>query len=279
MNRLITSIFVCLVAITASSHPNIAAVYMVTNCDNDNCEPYSHEMILVANSSKSLFYNKMSLYVDSCNSTPEGKAGLREIQFKAWRVVHPDGTVTFDGRKLGLAPEKKEYMYVAKNRMDGNLTVFDRYSEDLNRYSEPLDEMKWDVDADSVKTVLGYESVFAETDYHGRHWKVWFTPEIPVSEGPWKLRGLPGLILQADGGDGFIIEAKEAGITTQSVPEVYSVNEYEAGERRRLLADREHYHNNLEAMLAAEGIRLNGDGSSVDLPKYDRRKRAWETDY
>ena len=32
-------------------------------------------------------------------------------------------------------------------------------------------------------------------------------------------------------------------------------------------------------MLAAQGIRLNGDGSSANLPKYNRQKRAWETDY
>ena len=35
----------------------------------------------------------------------------------------------------------------------------------------------------------------ATTHFRGREWKVWFSEEIPLSLGPWKLGGLPGLIL------------------------------------------------------------------------------------
>ncbi len=34
--------------------------------------------------------------------------------------------------------------------------------------------------------------------FRGRQWRVWFTEEIPVPAGPWKLHGLTGLIVEAE---------------------------------------------------------------------------------
>ena len=279
MKKLLTLTALCFVAIAAEAQSNLAVTYTVSNRDTDSGKPFAYEMVLVANSQKSLFYNTESLYCDSCNSTPEGKAKLHEIQMKAWRVVQPDGTVTYDGRKLGLAPEKKHYLYVEKNNKAGELTVYDYKGERLFSYTEPVSEIEWTIMEDSINTILGYECVMAKSDYHGRTWTVWFSPEIPIQDGPWKLRGLPGVILSADGGDDFHIEATEIGNTSHPVPDMYLVDDYEKSERKKILADHEYYENNLESILAAQGIKINADGSPANLPKYDRQRSAWETDY
>ena len=133
----------CMVATAAAAHDNLAVKYRVSDHDTDAGNLRTTEMTLVADNEKSLYYNTMSLYVDSCMSTPEGAARLREIQLKAWRVEHPDGTVTYDGRKLGLAPDKLEYLYVAKDRKAATVDVFDMKSDELCRYTESTGDMQW----------------------------------------------------------------------------------------------------------------------------------------
>jgi GLPGLI family protein len=48
------------------------------------------------------------------------------------------------------------------------------------------------------KNIGGYECIKAVSQpFRGRVYEAWFAPAIPVSDGPWKLSGLPGLILEA----------------------------------------------------------------------------------
>lgn len=53
------------------------------------------------------------------------------------------------------------------------------------------------------KDILGYNCQKATLEYEERSYVVWFTPELSISDGPWILQGLPGLILQAKTTDGF----------------------------------------------------------------------------
>ena len=71
-------------------------------------------------------------------------------------------------------------------------------------YTEPQMRMSWTV-SEETKEILGYTCQKAETDFRGRHWTVWFTPEIPVDCALWKFSGLPGLIMKACSADDFYI--------------------------------------------------------------------------
>lgn len=55
----------------------------------------------------------------------------------------------------------------------------------------------WIITEDTT-TVLNFSCHKAITEFRGRRYAAWFTTDIPVDDGPWKLFGLPGLILKAE---------------------------------------------------------------------------------
>ncbi len=59
---------------------------------------------------------------------------------------------------------------------------------------ESNDEIEWSIQKET-KTLAGYKLQKATAKFGGRKWAAWFTTDIPISEGPYKFRGLPGLIL------------------------------------------------------------------------------------
>lgn len=61
---------------------------------------------------------------------------------------------------------------------------------------DSLPKIDWIITKESrqINDFLAYK---ATGYFRGREWIVWFTPDLPYSYGPWKLKGLPGLILIA----------------------------------------------------------------------------------
>ena len=62
---------------------------------------------------------------------------------------------------------------------------------------EPTPDIVWTLTNDTL-TVSGYYCQTATCKFRGVAWTVCYTEEIPSSAGPWRLRGLPGLIVKAE---------------------------------------------------------------------------------
>jgi GLPGLI family protein len=58
-------------------------------------------------------------------------------------------------------------------------------------------KIDWKIQEDKMKIGI-FNCKKAIGNFRGRTFIVWFTEEIPLPYGPWKLYGLPGLILQAE---------------------------------------------------------------------------------
>ena len=83
------------------------------------------------------------------------------------------------------------------NGTDGMTTVREFIiPSDIEGY-EPTPDMAWTL-LDDTATISGYLCQKATTTFRGVEWQAWYTEEIPSSAGPWRLRGLPGLIVKAE---------------------------------------------------------------------------------
>ncbi len=236
-----------------------------------------YKMLLLANSGYSKFFSPRTEFLDSLKSTPDGEAIYKKMMragVKKYIETHDDSAI----------PKSQGSLYVFKNNTDSTVTVYD-YAGMLERgyYSEPLAEMVWEV-GDCVKTVLGYECVKAETDYHGRHWTVWFTPDIPIQDGPWKLCGLPRLILEASESTGqhqFIATGIES--SNQEIVPIYSPKKYDKMKRKDMLRGMRQYLTNGATMVNAiisntpSGERIEIKDVVNDAP--DLHVDFLETDY
>ncbi|ETK12576.1 hypothetical protein T235_08495 [Tannerella sp. oral taxon BU063 isolate Cell 8/11] len=150
-------------------------------------------LILQIGKEVSKCYSYYTFQSDSLQRTPDGAKVWSEL-FR--RATEKDGI-------YGDFPHVRMSTYVYKNYPTGQMTITDRISSQGYRYADSLHAQTW-IMGDSTRQVLGYTCQQATADFRGRHWTAWFATDIPISDGPWKLGGLPGLILEAyDRGDDY----------------------------------------------------------------------------
>ena len=92
------------------------------------------------------------------------------------------------------SPDFKEFLL--ENVNANKLSYYGKVSIDKFMYHEEVPHIDWAL-SDSTKEICGYLCHQATATFRGRNWIAWYC-DIPKSVGPWKLNGLPGLILAAE---------------------------------------------------------------------------------
>ncbi|EKB60069.1 GLPGLI family protein [Bergeyella zoohelcum] len=73
------------------------------------------------------------------------------------------------------------------------------------------------------KKVEGHTLQKATTQFGGRQWEAWFSPNIPFHEGPYKFSGLPGLIFEIkDDKEDFIYKL----VKSTHIPTTYDTHDF-----------------------------------------------------
>lgn len=91
-----------------------------------------------------------------------------------------------------------------RNKADESFVSRDLIKDQPFIVKEDYPEFDWDISLNNTREIGGYQCHRATTTFRGRNYEAWFTMKIPIDAGPWKLHGLPGLILEAKDEEGII---------------------------------------------------------------------------
>jgi len=153
----------------------------------------SEEMLLLVGKQMSHFFSYTEFQADSLHATMTSEQLIASAE---------SGSFKFGFFKYHLF----------KNYPSGKITTTDAITMNNYRYEEPYEKPEWEILPDTMN-ILGYNAQKATTSFRGRDYVAWFTMEIPISNGPWKFTGLPGLILNiSDTQNHYVFEC--SGIET-----------------------------------------------------------------
>ncbi|WP_231424656.1 GLPGLI family protein [Pedobacter sp. Leaf250] len=138
---------------------------------------YSEDFILAFNGKKSIYSSQTRVKQDSTIQAILAAAEAKNsdvVDMGTYLPVTEDDIYNENGK-----------LFIVKNTLQQRYLI-----------TENPDKIDWKIDSET-KDLLGYTCQKATGVCKGRKYTAWFTTDIPASFGPWKLNGLPGLVLEA----------------------------------------------------------------------------------
>lgn len=219
--------------------------------------------------------NNLSLF---CGTRKLWEDSISTVDFAAYSSILK---ASYEKDKKNFAfPGGRYPTYVYKDKRRNEASEYDYFGLTYWKCTEPLQKPTWTI-TDSTGNCLGLDCIMATTRFKGRTWTAWFTPEIPISDGPWMLWGLPGLILDAYDED-HDYEFSAQKLITSGIADVGYMfytpkSEYNVVSREKLLAEwrKSMMMDKASAIKAELGINLPSS-KSLRAPAYDREEREIE---
>jgi GLPGLI family protein len=110
----------------------------------------------------------------AANANAGGNISIKGINIKGGRASSTE--------YFTFADQKK---FIRKEKLVNNYLI-----------EEPMPVIKWKISNDTA-SFSGLKCQKATGHFGGRDYTAWFCPDLPFHSGPWKLIGLPGLIVEA----------------------------------------------------------------------------------
>lgn len=146
----------------------------------------THRSDLTTHKAFSLYFNSGKSFYE------ESILGRSRIDTTFTKIVN--GTIVFE-EHVNLGKNRTEPFFYYFDKREGKMIYREYLGDKTQIVIDSLDEIKW-ILTEETKDIGGFNCQKAVGFFRGREYEVWFTTQIPVSFGPWKLNGLGGLILE-----------------------------------------------------------------------------------
>lgn len=185
---------------TTDNPMEIRVMYEYTQQATKNDDPFfiTDTMALDIGVKRSVYYDYNLFSKDSLAYTVFSQ-NSRRSHF-SWDEEELERRLEMKGKSDKMEGDRNgETSRVFKDLRNNNLITLDRDHLTL-QYKYKVEEKinhNWELTEDT-DTIFNYTCYEAITHFRGRTYHAWFTLDIPISEGPWKFFGLPGLILRVE---------------------------------------------------------------------------------
>lgn len=126
-----------------------------------------------------------------------GTKDIDQSNIKSVSISDGVATITSNtGAVINFIPSPSAVNSYFKDQSASKLSYIASAGGKIFSVDENTPVIEWAI-TQETKQILGMQCQKATGDFKGRTYEAWFCSQLPYSNGPWKLGGLPGLIVEA----------------------------------------------------------------------------------
>lgn len=239
MQRLLFSLFALLAATFGRAQINVFTASDLETGDSCDIARY-------------VVYYNLSMVEDTVNAPDKAVKEMMRLEvgdrvqyfysYKCFQADSANAIVMKNGGNSYTGGGQVAWRLYKNYPTPGKTSLLEKFGMDrfvcVEDYAAPL----WQPVPDSSAVILGYRCSMAVANYKGRTWYAWYAEDIPLDAGPWKLGGLPGLILRAyDAPRHYVFDAVGMSEVAPPTPIYYKGGKYETVSRKQLEGIRRRY--------------------------------------
>lgn len=218
--NLLLALFFFATAVSQNINTDYVCLYNLKYTRNDNSSDNEQFILLVESKSNKSAFLSSTIY--SANSL---------------KKTNPNDYASYGS-------EFPEFVYHNNNQID----VFEDIKGFKYRYIEN-EKLNWEIVKEKMK-IGKVNAQLAKCNAYGRTWYAWFTTEIPLNYGPYKFKGLPGLIVNMYDSEkklNFTLESYKKKTETYLLPRIKDYT---------LMAKDKYFKNRFKILTADDGVVL-----------------------